>query len=37
LTATPRSDLNAQVESYRDKQEDRVPYPLLATLASRRR
>jgi hypothetical protein len=36
LTATPSSDLNTQVESYRDKQEDCMPYPLLATLTSRR-
>jgi len=34
LTATPSSDLNAQVESYRDKQEGRMPCPLLATLTS---
>jgi hypothetical protein len=34
LTATPSSDLNAQVESYRDEQEGRMPCPLLATLTS---
>ena len=34
LTATPSSDLNTQVESYRDKQEGCVPGLLLATLAS---